>query len=67
MCYSGKCMWEHQSGSHITLKYFLDVGNSGTFVIECHDFFSCGLYGFADYSKLPHMFYKTFKEIIKNN
>ncbi len=39
--------------------YTIDVGiseNRRTFLIECHEFFSCGLYGFADHSILPQMF-----------
>lgn len=37
--------------------YTLDVGvnEQGTFVIEVHDFYSCGLYGFSDPVKLLHM------------
>lgn len=48
--------------------YTLDVGinqKNGTFVIECHDFFSCGLYGFADYKMLPLMFINTWNKLIK--
>lgn len=37
-----------------------------TYVMECHRFFSCGLYGFADYAKLPYMFSQTFYEMITN-
>ncbi len=42
--------------------YTLDVGVNfaGTFVVECHDFFSCGLYGFKDFIILPRMFYEWF-------
>lgn len=38
--------------------YTLDVGVGprGTFIIEVHDFFACGLYGFTDPSHLPYMF-----------
>jgi len=51
------------------IAYTLDVGvnDEGTFVIECHDFFSCGLYGFVDHAKLPSMFNKWFKEYLKKN
>ena len=48
--------------------YTLDVGindKDGTFIIECHDFFSCGLYGFADYRVLPLMFIDTWNKLIK--
>jgi len=49
------------------IAYTLDVGvnDFGTFVIECHDFFSCGLYGFNS-SNLPHMFSQWFHEYVKN-
>lgn len=30
-----------------------------------HDFFSCGLYGFADHNILPYMFKDWFKEFTK--
>lgn len=47
--------------------YTLDVGinDKGTFIIECHDFFSCGLYGFADYKLLPLMFINTWNKLIR--
>lgn len=46
--------------------YTLDVGinKDETFLIEVHQFFSCGLYGFNDYRVLPQMFISTHKEII---
>lgn len=46
--------------------YTLDVGinDKGTFIIECHDFFSCGLYGFSDYKILPLMFINTWNKLI---
>jgi hypothetical protein len=37
-----------------------------TVVIECHRFFSCGLYGFADYTKLPYMLSQTWYEMKTN-
>jgi hypothetical protein len=48
--------------------YTLDVGINnvaGTFIIEVHNFFSCGLYGFADNKILPQMFIQSFKHEIK--
>lgn len=57
------------------IAYTLDVGVSKpysflpqrkTFIIEVHDFFSCGLYGFADLNLLPYMFHRWFNEYIKN-
>ena len=47
--------------------YTLDVAVTATgttVVMECHRFFSCGLYGFADYGKLPYMFSQTWYEMI---
>lgn len=53
--------------------YTLDIGvnrlndirrTNNTFVVEVHDFFSCGLYGFSDLNLLPLMFYRWFKEYI---
>lgn len=60
------------------IKYFtkqpvawtLDVGvksNGDTVIIEAHDFFSCGLYGFSDPRILPQMFSRWFFEYVKNN
>ena len=51
------------------VSYTIDIGikDSGeTIVIECHDFFSCGLYGFDNYKLLPLMFYRWFKEALNN-
>jgi hypothetical protein len=47
--------------------YTLDVGvqNGKTSVVEVHDFFSCGLYGFADLQLLPLMLGGWYKEYIK--
>jgi len=49
------------------IAYTIDVGVTidGTFLIECHDFFSCGLYGFADYKILPQMFSNWFFDFVK--
>ena len=47
--------------------YTLDVGicDKQTIVIEVHDFFSCGLYGFAEHKILPFMFSSCFNNLIK--
>ena len=57
-CFSTSCQ----------IAYTLDIGvnENNTFVIEVHDFFSCGLYGFADHFIYPQMLHKWFKEYIKN-
>jgi hypothetical protein len=46
------------------IAFTLDVGvnDTGTFVIEVHDFFSCGLYGFSNARILPNMFADWFIE-----
>jgi len=52
------------------IAYTLDVAISddrGTFVIELHNFISCGLYGFAEHKILPYMFYKSFHELIQKS
>lgn len=49
--------------------YTLDVGvnDKDTFIIEVHDFFSCGLYGFADHRYLPFMFSRWYKWYLDKN
>ena len=51
------------------IAYTLDVGVrygfNDTFIIECHDFFSCGLYGFAEHKIYPYMLYRWFHEYLK--
>lgn len=54
------------------IAYTLDVSveefnHFKTDVIEVHDFFSCGLYGFADHGILPNMFYRWFIEFLNKN
>ena len=44
-------------------KYGFFLGND-TFIIEVHDFFSCGLYGFADHKIYPYMLYRWHNEYI---
>lgn len=73
--YSGDCMIFPDAeivqkmvdtyASEAPVAYTLDVGvrGSSTFVIECHRFFSCGLYGFNDYSILPYMFSQEWFEM----
>jgi hypothetical protein len=53
------------------VAYTLDIGiirrlsDFDTVVIECHDFFSCGLYGFADHKVYPHMLHRWFNDYLK--
>jgi len=52
------------------IAFTLDVAitnNSNTVIIEVHDFFSCGLYGFSNHKILPYMFSNWFYSFIKNN
>ena len=53
------------------ISYTLDVMNIidfnneiNSFILEVHDFFSCGLYGFSS-ERYPFMLYRWFKEFIK--
>ena len=54
-----------QDSDSAPIAYTLDVAvvNNETIIIEAHDFFSCGLYGFSD-SILPHMLYRWFEEYL---
>lgn len=47
--------------------YTLDVGvtKKGTAIIEVHDFFSVGLYGFEDSCNLPYMLSQCWHSLIK--
>ena len=60
------------------IAYTLDVGikpivevdasiYNETFVIEVHDFFSCGLYGFSNHAILPSMFGRWFTQYVNKN
>lgn len=48
------------------IAFTLDVAisNNNTVIIEVHDFFSCGLYGFSNHSILPFMFSNWFYSFI---
>lgn len=53
--------------------YTLDVAMSNNpnvktpKILEVHDFFSCGLYGFNDYSIIPYMFYRSHLKKIQDH
>ena len=48
--------------------YTLDLGiYEGTYVVEVHDFFSVGLYGFADLQLLPLLLGGWFNEFLREN
>lgn len=48
-------------------SYTLDVGVSldGSFLIECHPFVSCGLYGFDNLERLPSMLVQGYQYFIE--
>ena len=60
-------LWMIHGYKSAPVAYTLDIGINGphTFVIEVHDFFSCGLYGFAEHKLYPHMLYRWFYEYLK--
>lgn len=52
------------------VAFTLDVGiteKNETSIIEVHDFFSVGLYGFSNYNILPFMFSRWFYSFLKKN
>jgi hypothetical protein len=51
------------------IAFTIDVGisDNNTVIIEVHDFYSCGLYGFSDHRFLPFMFSKWFYTYINKN
>jgi hypothetical protein len=53
--------------SESPISYTLDVyvNKTGTYLLECHRFFSCGLYGFSDYRILPYMFSQEWYEMMQ--
>lgn len=56
-------------GNDAPAAYTLDVAvtpQAKTVVIECHRFFSCGLYGFTNLQKYPAMLSQTWFEIKRN-
>lgn len=59
-------MVNEYSNNEAPIAYTLDVyvTDSSTYVMECHRFFSCGLYGFADNRVLPYMFSQEWHEMM---
>ena len=62
-----KEMIRNFSGAPVAYTLDVCVNSEGTFVVEVHDFFSCGLYGFADLRKLPNMFAGWFNNFTTKN
>lgn len=67
-----------EASKEAPMAYTLDVGvrpkleidgsyYNETFVIEVHDFFSCGLYGFSSHNILPAMFARWFTQYVNKN
>lgn len=46
---------------------FGDMRGYNVEVVEVHDFFACGLYGFSDYKTYPLMLWRWFKEFTKGS
>lgn len=61
-----KSMVERYAREDAPIAYTLDVyvTEGSTYVMEVHRFFSCGLYGFADYRILPYMFSQAWHEMM---
>jgi hypothetical protein len=54
---------------NLPIAYTLDVGvieDDHTVIIEAHDFFSVGLYGFSDHRILPYMYMNWFNQYLEN-
>lgn len=52
------------------ISYTLDVAileDRRTVIMECHNFYSCGLYGFQDHRKLPIMFSQWWYEYLNKH
>lgn len=56
-----------EKGLFFPMSYTLDVGVSyeGSFLIECHPFVSCGLYGFDDLERLPSMLIQGYQYFVE--
>ena len=51
------------------IAYTLDIAvlsNNTTVIVEAHDFFSCGLYGFNNQAILPYMYSRWWYNYINN-
>lgn len=60
-----KAMINAYKSQPITYTLDIAISNNDTVIIEVHDFFSCGLYGFAEHNILPHMFSKWFYSFVR--
>lgn len=47
-----------------TLDVYIDELDNETYVMECHKFYSCGLYGFDHPDILPLMYWRTYTTLI---
>lgn len=59
-----KILFDHIKEGTIDFGIANINGRKETFIIECHKFFSVGLYGFSDNLFLPLMFWRTYKNLI---
>lgn len=60
-----------QTPPYYTLDFMVDNNKETIYLMEIHDFFSVGLYGFNALPKIPYMFYRWnlwyLKKIAENN
>lgn len=47
----------------VTLDFNREGSSVSLVVLEAHEFYSCGLYGFSDYNKLPNMLNRAWNEV----
>lgn len=64
-----KMIQVYTDSGNAQVAYTLDIGitsNNSTIIIEVHNFYSCGLYGFNDYPKYIKMLNNWWKKFITN-
>ena len=59
-----KAMIKAYESQPIAFTLDVAISDKNTVIIEVHDFFSCGLYGFSEHRILPFMFSRWFNEFI---
>jgi hypothetical protein len=64
-----KMVKEYYDGGGNARAFTLDVGvdenDNSTKIVEFHEFYSCGLYGFDMYDKLPYMFSQQWALVLQ--
>jgi len=59
-----KAMIKAYESQPIAFTLDVAISDKNTVMIEVHDFFSCGLYGFSEHRILPFMFSRWFNEFV---